>query len=236
MSCLQDDVEIRRKAVPISLSVNLHSRNTQSMQVSHTSCYGMYSRKIWFFFPVSSIKLRRVLWVTNTAWVKAVRHWLLATKTQLMTWVATNLIHPTSFSVAFCMKGLSGNLNGMRYLHTRPVKPQVVGCFNWVFFLILCLYVIRWMRLCQLWKQHHRSAKCLVRLLFTIAQSRKEWQPHKLPHNSLLLCVVTTPPLGWNEVASTRWLQLRYSIFLESIYYPTAYQYPWTRFSSIYNT
>lgn len=43
MSCLQDDVEIRRKAVPISLSVNLHSRNTQSMQVSHTSCYGMYT-------------------------------------------------------------------------------------------------------------------------------------------------------------------------------------------------
>ena len=43
MSCSQDDVEIRRKAVPISLSVNLHSGNTQSMQVSHTSCYGMYT-------------------------------------------------------------------------------------------------------------------------------------------------------------------------------------------------
>lgn len=43
MSCSQDDVEIRRKAVPISLSVNLHSGNTQSMQVSHTSCYGMYA-------------------------------------------------------------------------------------------------------------------------------------------------------------------------------------------------
>ena len=43
MSCSQDDVEIRRKAVPISLSVNLHSGNTKSMQVSHTSCYGMYA-------------------------------------------------------------------------------------------------------------------------------------------------------------------------------------------------
>ena len=97
---------------------------------SHQLLWYVHSRKIRFFFPVSSIKLRRVLWVTNTAWVKAVRHWLLATKTQLMTWVATNLIHPASFSVAFCMKGLSWNLNGMGYLHTRPVKTTSCGLFQ----------------------------------------------------------------------------------------------------------